>query len=170
MSDYFYGWYFRCQGRDGSIAVIPAVHLSAERRTCSIQLITQKGSLYREFPVSRFRINREKGIMKIGENLFSRKGIYLKFSTPESEEISGSLRFGRFAEPKYDIMGPFSYIPGMECFLTDISGRSILFRKDQSCLQRRRSRWRESALQEPSASFSIETENIALPHIWGHRS
>lgn len=115
MSDYFYGWYFRCQGRDGSIAVIPAVHLSAEKRTCSIQLITQKGSLYREFPVSRFRINREKGIMKIGENLFSRKGIYLKFTTPESEEISGSLRFGRFAELKYDIMGPFSYIPGMEC-------------------------------------------------------
>lgn len=33
MTDYFYGWYFRCQGRDGSIAVIPAVHLSAEKRT-----------------------------------------------------------------------------------------------------------------------------------------
>ena len=115
MSDYFYGWYFRCQGRDGSIAVIPAVHLSAEKRTCSIQVITQKGSLYREFPVSRFRVNREKGIMKIGENLFSKKGIYLRFTTSESEEISGILRFGRFAEPKYDIMGPFSYIPGMEC-------------------------------------------------------
>ena len=47
--------------------------------------------------------------------MFSRKGIFLRFTTPESEEISGSLRFGRFAEPKYDIMGPFSYIPGMEC-------------------------------------------------------
>ena len=95
--------------------MIPAVHLSAEKRTCSIQVITQKGSLYREFPVSRFRVNREKGIMKIGENLFSKKGIYLRFTTSESEEISGILRFGRFAEPKYDIMGPFSYIPGMEC-------------------------------------------------------
>ena len=102
MSDYFYGWYFRCQGSDGSIAVIPAVHLSAEKRTCSIQVITQRGSLYREFPVSRFRISREKGIMKIGENLFSRKGIYLRFTTTESEEIGGILRFGRFAESKYD--------------------------------------------------------------------
>ena len=117
MSDYFYGWYFRCQGRDGSIAVIPAVHLSAEKRTCSIQVITQKGSLYREFPVSRFRVNREKGIMRIGENLFSRKGIRLRIEMKGNDAavISGTLRFGEFAEPGYDIMGPFRYIPGMEC-------------------------------------------------------
>ena len=24
MNEYFYGWYFRCQGRDSSAAVIPA--------------------------------------------------------------------------------------------------------------------------------------------------
>ncbi len=74
MSDYFYGWYFRCQGQQGSAAVISAVHLSSGKCSCSIQVITQGGSLYREFPVSQFRINRLKGIMQIGENLFSRKG------------------------------------------------------------------------------------------------
>lgn len=48
MSEYFYGWYFRCQGSEGSAVVIPAVHLSGKKRSCSIQVITQKGSLYRE--------------------------------------------------------------------------------------------------------------------------
>ncbi|HIY18169.1 MAG TPA: hypothetical protein IAA44_02060, partial [Candidatus Blautia avistercoris] len=74
MNDYFYGWYFRCQGKEGCAAVIPAVHLSSEKRSCSIQVITEKGSFYREFPVSRFRLNRKKGVMQIGENLFSSKG------------------------------------------------------------------------------------------------
>lgn len=30
-------------------------------------------------------------------------------------EVRGDLHFGKFTEPKYDIMGPFIYIPGMEC-------------------------------------------------------
>ena len=128
MSEYFYGWYFRCQGSEGSAAVIPAVHLSGKKRSCSIQVITQKGSLYREFPIRQFRINREKGILQIGENLFSQKGIRLRFEaaslcSPDGQEkreqknvpVHGFLRFGQFSEPKYDIMGPFALLPEMEC-------------------------------------------------------
>lgn len=128
MSEYFYGWYFRCQGSEGSAVVIPAVHLSGKKRSCSIQVITQKGSLYREFPIRQFRINREKGILQIGENLFSKKGIRLRFEatslcSPGGQEkreqknvpVHGFLRFGQFSEPKYDIMGPFAFLPEMEC-------------------------------------------------------
>lgn len=114
MSDYFYGWYFRCQGKEGSIAVIPAVHISAKRESCSIQIITESGSWNKVFPVRQFRINRGKRIMQIGENLFSAKGIRLNLET-EGLQISGILQFGKLAEPKYDIMGPFRYIPGLEC-------------------------------------------------------
>ena len=96
MSDYFYGWYFRCQGKEGSIAVIPAVHIS-------IQIITESGSWNKVFPVRQFRINRGKRIMQIGENLFSAKGIRLNLET-EWLQISGILQFGKLAEPKYDIM------------------------------------------------------------------
>lgn len=120
MNDYFYGWYFRCQGQEGSAAVIPAVHLSDGKGSCSIQIITREGSLYREFPISQFRINRAKGIMQIGDSLFSRKGIRLRLeayetetargesSTGKSDEnkvtVRGALVFGDFAEPKYDIV------------------------------------------------------------------
>ena len=50
MNDYFYGWYFRCQGEE-SIAVIPAVHLGGGKGNCSIQVVTEAGSLYQEFPI-----------------------------------------------------------------------------------------------------------------------
>lgn len=131
MSEYFYGWYFRCQRESGSLAVIPAVHLSPERRSCSVQIITREGGLYREFPISMFRINRKKGIMQIGENFFSRKGIRLRLEARRSAEcgqetgggdsgeenvaVEGVLRFGKFSELGYDIMGPFARIPWMQC-------------------------------------------------------
>ena len=133
MSNCFYGWYFRCQGKNGTVAVIPAVHLSPEKRCCSIQVITPTESLYREFPVCDLRINRKRGIIQIGENMFSRKGIRIGFkgrkqeagktvhvmgkgtSDEKSVKVRGYLHFGKFTEPRYDIMGPFAYISGMEC-------------------------------------------------------
>lgn len=130
MKNYFYGWYYRCQSKEESMAVIPAVHLSKERRSCSVQLITGKMSLYKEFPIEQFRINKEKGIMKIGKNIFSRDRIYLDFDVKPEEIlcdnmkiprlgkrriIKGELRFGQWRKPKYDIMGPFSIFPKMEC-------------------------------------------------------
>lgn len=114
MHDYFYGWYFRCQGREGTVAVIPAVHVSGPKRSCSVQIITADGAWSREFPIAQFRIDRSKMIMQIGENVFSRQGIRLNVDLG-ALCISGLLRFGRFSEPEYDIMGPFKYIPGMEC-------------------------------------------------------
>ena len=59
MNDYFYGWYFRCQGEE-SIAVIPAVHLGGGKGNCSIQVVTEAGSLYQEFPIDQFRISPDR--------------------------------------------------------------------------------------------------------------
>ena len=91
-------------------------------------------------------------------------------------------------------MGPFSYIPGMECrhavysMKHTVNGeirvneQIIRFKNDMGYMEGDsgtsfpdRYIWTqhfipESVLQELSDSFSTETENIALPHIWGHRS
>lgn len=115
MSEYFYGWYFRCQSAGESLAVIPAVHVSKGRASCSVQVLTQSQSFYREFPIAQFRVNREKMVMQIGENLFSRKGIRLRLEAEREVMIQGILKFGEFSEPAYDIMGPFACIPCMEC-------------------------------------------------------
>ena len=47
-----YDKYHRCQGREGTVAIIPAVHLSSGNGSCSVQVITPKESLYMEFPLS----------------------------------------------------------------------------------------------------------------------
>lgn len=133
MSDYFYGWYFRCQGEEESVAIIPAVHISGKDRSCSIQVITTEKSVYADFPIGLFRMNRAKGVLQIGNNLFSPKGISLRLEAfpvydskgetdlrqknvgAEGIPVQGVFRFGEFSKPRYDIMGPFSWIPGMEC-------------------------------------------------------
>ena len=128
------------------LPVILAVHLSPERRSCSVQIITREGGLYREFPISMFRINRKKGIMQIGENFFSPKGIRLRLEARRSAEcgqetgggdsgeenvaVEGVLRFGKFSELGYDIMGPFARIPWMQCRHTFYGDNRIsLYRK-----------------------------------------
>lgn len=123
MHDYFYGWYFRCQGKKESIAIIPAVHFSSQKKACSIQVIYPQGSFYEEFSISKFRINRKKGTMQIGKNIFSRNGIRLDCHSPGKKSVCGVLRFGEFHIPKYDIMGPFKFLSGMECSHTVYSMR-----------------------------------------------
>lgn len=51
MNDYFYGWYFRCQSEQGTIAVIPAVHVSGDEKSCSIQVITEGRGVEPEVPL-----------------------------------------------------------------------------------------------------------------------
>lgn len=114
MNKFFYGWYFRCQSGTETVAVIPAVHISNQKRSCSVQVITEKGTWNVEFPIHQFRINRKKLIMKIGENVFSKKGMYLNLKDGDTR-IRGVFQFHGFVKPKYDIMGPFRHIPMMEC-------------------------------------------------------
>lgn len=114
MNKFFYGWYFRCQSGTETVAVIPAVHISNQKRSCSVQVITEKGTWNVEFPIHQFRINRKKLIMKIGENVFSKKGMRLNFKAGDTQ-IRGVVQFQNFVKQKYDIMGPFQYIPMMEC-------------------------------------------------------
>lgn len=114
MNKFFYGWYFRCQSRTGTVAVIPAVHMSEQKQSCSIQVITEEGTWNVEFPIRQFRINRRKLFMKIGENVFSKKGMCLNLKDGDTR-IRGVFQFHGFVKPKYDIMGPFRHIPMMEC-------------------------------------------------------
>lgn len=114
MSNYFYGWYFRCQGTEGTVAVIPAVHLSGQSRTCSVQVLTESDAWGQTFPASEFHIDSRRERMQVGKNMFSREGIHLQIED-RGMEVRGELRFGAFSGLKYDIMGPFAYLPRMEC-------------------------------------------------------
>ncbi len=112
MFHYFYGWYLKCQSDTQTLALIPAVHSAGNKRTCSIQVITDEDAWTVTYTGDSFR--RTKGNIIIGKNRFGKKGIFLAIRTPELT-VRGKLDFGPLFPLKYDIMGPFALAPFMEC-------------------------------------------------------
>lgn len=112
MDNYFYGWYFKCQSETQTLSIIPAVHKSEQKRSCSIQVITENHAWSIDYTASAF--HRTGNEIRIGKNRFGERGIFLAIHTPELD-ISGELRFGTLCPLKYDIMGPFSLFPFLEC-------------------------------------------------------
>ena len=109
---WFYGWYFKCQSDTQTLAVIPAVHQTGRKRTCSVQVITEKQSWTISLPGEAFR-QRGRTIF-IGKNRFGERGIRLALCIP-GLKVKGKLAFGALFPLKYSIMGPFSLVPFLEC-------------------------------------------------------
>ena len=112
MRDGFCGWYFKCQSEARTLAVIPAVHRSGGKRSCSIQLLTDRDTWNVPFPYAEFRKSRTA--VEIGKIRFGEQGIHLELHAP-GLTAAGILRFGPFTPLRYDIMGPFRWVPLMEC-------------------------------------------------------
>ena len=116
MGGTFYGWYLKCQSYTQTLAIIPAVHGTRKKRTCSIQIITENGAWTVPFSYDTFhRIGRStsQGIA-IGKNQFTKNGIRLAIKEP-GLRVMGKLDFGPLSPLKYDIMGPFALVPLLEC-------------------------------------------------------
>lgn len=112
MRDSFYGWYLKCQSDTQTLAVIPAIHQTGRKRTCSIQVITEDEAWTVEFPDGAFQ--RTHRAVSIGENRFGAAGIRLAIRTKELT-VKGKVKFGPLSPLKYDIMGPFALVPFLEC-------------------------------------------------------
>lgn len=111
MYNSFYGWYLKCQSDTQTLAVIPAIHNAKNKRTCSIQIITDNDAWTVMCKADLFRRTRRN--IFIGENQFGEKAFIFQY-TPQLT-ITGNLEFGKLFPLKYDIMGPFALVPFMEC-------------------------------------------------------
>lgn len=112
MRNNFSGWYFRCQSDLQTLAVIPSVHRTKESKYCAIQLITDTQSFHVPFPYPDF--HKEGDQISIAGNRFGKEGITLDIRTLDLH-ATGSVQFGPFTPIQYDIMGPFRYVPFMQC-------------------------------------------------------
>lgn len=112
---YFEGWYFKQQNRSHTLALIPAFHVDAGgRREATLQVITGERAWSFVFPIEDFRACRGRLAVRVGENLFSERGIRLDLHG-NGLDLAGTIRFGRFTPPRKPLMGPFAVIPGMQC-------------------------------------------------------
>lgn len=109
---YFKGWYFKCSTQDKTIAFIPAYHYSNNKKSASLQIITDDKAL--NIPFGTLEYSEKPLCVKIGNCIFSHEGIMLDFKD-DRLTLEGKLSFKKLSPIHYDIMGPFKYVPFMQC-------------------------------------------------------
>lgn len=114
MDNRFCGWYFRCQSKTDTIALIPAMHTTDGKRSGSLQIIRDTGSHLVSFSEEDIRVSTNHPRAVLGTNVFREHEIRLDVNT-QALTVKGELRFGPLTPIRYPIMGPFRYVPCMEC-------------------------------------------------------
>lgn len=109
---YFQDWYFKCCAGDKTVAFIPAYHSHNGVKTASLQIITDAAAI--QFPFERLEYRKNPLAVKIGECSFTENGILLN-DQDSRIRMKGTIRFHALSPIAYDIMGPFSLVPFMQC-------------------------------------------------------
>lgn len=122
----FEGWYFKLvdtQGRQ-PYAIIPGVFLGNDAHAF-IQILDGKAgtSAYHRFALADFRADAERFDVRIGRSRFNRHAISLAIDAGETsagQAAHGTVNFGTWngwpvTLTRPGVMGPYSFVPLMEC-------------------------------------------------------
>jgi hypothetical protein len=125
--NYFEGWYFKMVANDGSsiLSIIPGISLSSDGKEqhAFIQIIngiTAQTSYY-TFPIEEFSFSKKEFAIKIADSYFSKDSILIDLKDDNSI-VSGKVTMSNQVEYKSDrlintgIMGPYRFVPFMECY------------------------------------------------------
>lgn len=121
---YFEGWYYKLVSRDlyRSLSIIPGISTAKGDAHAFIQVISSHPgkTAYFRFPPECFSASRSSLSISVGPNRFSASGMSLDLCSTEAR-LSGALTFSEAVPfPKSllrrGIMGPFGYVPFMECY------------------------------------------------------
>lgn len=119
--NYFEGWYFKNTNKEDGISFIPGININENERKSFIQVITNKESYYVNYSIEEFKFSDNPFCVKIGKNLFSKTNLHIDIDDRKQNlKINGDIKYTNSKNIKTNlfnpnIMGPFSYIPFMEC-------------------------------------------------------
>jgi len=115
--NYFEGWYFKNSGSEYGVSFIPGININGYEKKTFIQIITNDESYNIDYDIDDFVYNDDPFYIKIKDSYFSKEYIDINI---ETLKIYGRLNYSNsitinksILNP--NIMGPFSYIPFMEC-------------------------------------------------------
>lgn len=119
--NYFEGWYFKNTNNENGISFIPGININEKEKKAFVQIITTNYSYFVNYNIDEFKFNFSPFYIKIGNNLFSKDKLQIDINDQtQNLTISGDINYSNsqnintnFLNP--NIMGPFSYIPFMEC-------------------------------------------------------
>lgn len=127
--NYFEGWYFKQVSSDESVilSLIPSMMRSKNKERAMLQIILAEniGGNWQiltdqlDFPISEFKPQDNPFSINVGGNTFSKEDLSLDVNA-DNIKISGNVFFEPFTTlpttmVSPTIMGPFSYLPFMEC-------------------------------------------------------
>lgn len=117
---YFEGWYYKIVTADETraFAIIPGIAMDANaNKQAFIQVLDgiENTAKYHKFDITEFHSKKRKFKINIDKNYFSNSKIELDFPS-----LQGKLKFSStvpWPNPWYSpgIMGPFTFMPFMEC-------------------------------------------------------
>jgi len=116
----FFGYYVKCAGKQDTVAVIFGRAVCGSEKTAFIQIVTRDNSYCEKFGGEDFFIAKRGFEMRIGKNSVNEKGMVLDIQN-ENFQVTGEVKFGEFDRLEYDAMGPFKFLPLMECRHTVVS-------------------------------------------------
>ncbi len=177
---YFEGWYFKHQNQGHTVAFIPGINYDENGiKSAFVQVITDDISCSISFPFSSFRICPHGIAIRVGNQIFSDRMIQVNLNTPEIR-CQGTIKYGPLTPPKSNVMGPFRFVPFMECnhgvismkhslkgSLTlngtkiDFSGGTGYIEKDWGTSFPKSYLWAQcNRFSEPSCSIMVSIANI----------
>lgn len=119
--DYFEGWYFKITNVNYSISFIPGINIDAKEKKAFIQVITKDSSYFVNYNINDFKYSYNPFYIQIGNSIFSKEKINVDIvENSKNLKITGNINYYDSKNINIDflnpnIMGPFSYIPNMEC-------------------------------------------------------
>ncbi len=118
---YFEGWFFKHSAKEGSCVFIPGIFRGKKRENdiAFIQVLLSNPiqSFFVRYPFNSFHSERDRFEIRIGDNFFSTERVRLDMG---GIDLKAELDYGETMQLKNSflspsIMGPFSYIPSMQC-------------------------------------------------------
>ena len=112
---YFEGWYFKHENGSQTICFIPSFHIDPRgEKSAMLQVIANDHVWKIHYAPEQFYAAKGRLYCRIGRNVFSENGISIDIRTRELK-MKGKLVYGKFSQLSGDIMGPFRWIPFMQC-------------------------------------------------------
>lgn len=130
--NYFEGWYFKNINDEKGISFIPGISINDKMAKAFIQIISDNTSYFVGYDIKDFKFSHNPFYIKIGDNVFSKEEININIEdVSQNLRVNGKIKYSNSKNISTNIfapniMGPFSYIPFMECNHAIISMQSTI--------------------------------------------
>ena len=111
----FEGWYFKQQCQGHTVAFIPARHRDAAgAEMASLQILLDENTWHIQLPAAEFSVKENPFTVRAGKCVFGLDGCQIDCDA-QGASFHGALQYSQVVKPAGDIMGPFRFVPAMQC-------------------------------------------------------